>query len=182
MDVSKFDYEIDPEVEEQVSMDSSKEESRESTRYEDDLEEIDDYVIKPKTKKKIKPFHYEEDYERPPKRETYYIVYNNVEFSILAKKLGFSDEYKQIVLDNNGTFYNFEDEFYDSRDAEKVVSILKEKFSDNDWFISMLSKAIEGMFNENTFYDDSTFDLIKKRFFMLDDETLYEAIIYLANK
>lgn len=182
MDVSKFDYEIDPEVEEHVSIDSSKEESRGNSRYEDDLEEVDDYVTKTKGKKKIKSLYYREDYERSPKNETYYIVYNNVEFSILAKKIGFTDKYKQIVLDNNGTFYNFEDEFYDSRDAERVVAILKEKFSDNDWFISVLSKVIEGMFNENTYYDDSMFDLIKKRFFMLDDETLYEAIIYLANK
>jgi hypothetical protein len=179
MDVSKFDYEIDPEVEEQVSLNNSKEES---PRHEDDWEGFDDYIVKPKAKKKAASLYFEENYERPPKKETYYIVYNNVEFIILAKKIGFLDEYRQIVLENNGTFYNFEDEFFDSRDAERVVGILKEKFSDNDWFISVLSTTIEKMFNKNTFYDDSTFDLIKKRFFMLDDETLYEAIIHLANK
>ena len=179
MDVSKFDYEIDPEVEEQVSLNSSKEES---PRQEDDWEKFDDYIAKPKTKKRTNTLYFEENYGRPPKEETYYIVYNNVEFVILAKKIGFLEEYKQIVLENNGEFYNSEDEFFDSRDAEKVVGILKEKFSDNGWFVSVLSKAIEEMFNEKTFFDDSTFNLIKKRFFMLDDETLYEAIIHLANK
>lgn len=182
MDVSKFDYEIDPEVEEHVSIDSSKEESRGNSRYKDDLEEVDDYVTKTKGKKKIKSLCYREDYERSPKNETYYIVYNNVEFSILAKKIGFTDKYKQIVLDNNGTFYNFEDEFFDSRDAERVVEILKEKFSDREWFIQTLAASIEQMFDESTLFDDLTFDLIQKRFFMLRTETLYEAIAFLANK
>jgi hypothetical protein len=181
MDVSKFDYEIDPEVKEKVNLDNKK---TENSQNENDIEKIDFYIVKPKTKKKINIPYFENDieYERPPKKETYYIVYNNVEFSILAQRIGFLDEFKQIVLENNGMFYNAEDEFFDSRDAEKVVEILKGKFSDNNWFISVLSKAIEEIFKENSSFDDSTFELIKKRFFMLDDETLYEAISYLANK
>jgi|GEM_PF-6834787 len=181
MDVSKFDYEIDPEVKEKVNLDNKK---TENSQNENDIKKIDFYIVKPKTKKKINIPYFENDieYERPPKKETYYIVYNNVEFSILAQRIGFLDEFKQIVLDNNGTFYNFEDEFFDSRDAERVVEILKEKFSDREWFIQTLVASIEQMFDESTLFDDLTFDLIQKRFFMLRTETLYEAITFLANK
>ena len=181
MDVSKFDYEIDPEVKEKVNLDNKK---TENSQNENDIEKIDFYIVKPKTKKKINIPYFENDieYERPPKKETYYIVYNNVEFSILAQRIGFLDEFKQIVLDNNGTFYNFEDEFFDSRDAKRVVEILKEKFSNREWFIHMLAQSIKKMLPENAMYDDSTFDLIKERFFMLQPGTLYEAITYLANQ
>ena len=80
-------------------------------------------------------------------------------------------------------FYNAEDEFFDSRDAEKVVEIPKKgKFSDNNWFIHTLAQSIKKMLPENAMYDDSTFDLIKERFFMLQPGTLYEAITYLANQ
>lgn len=181
MDVSKFNYKIDPEVKAKTYTSFNRNKG-DSSRYEQDWESPDDYIVKPKPKKKVNPAYYDEDYERPPKEETYYIVYNNVEFVILAKKLRFLDEFRQIVLDNNGEFNYFEDEFYDSRDTEKVVEILKEKFSNNDWFIPTLAKSIEEMFTNTTSFDDLTFDMIKKRFFMLDDEVLYEAITYLANK
>lgn len=179
MDISKFDYEIDPEVKE---MTSSSNQNGIKPRYDDYLDGLDDYYVKPKAKKKVNPLYYDENDGRPPKEETYYIVYNNIEFVILAKKLNLLEEYKEIVLANNGEFYNFEDEFFDSRDAERVVEILKEKFRDKDWFIQLLAQSIQAMFDEHTLYDDLTFDLIKKRFFMLDEETLYEAITYLVNK
>ena len=110
MDVSKFDYEIDPEVKEKVNLDNKK---TENSQNENDIKKIDFYIVNPKTKKKINIPYFENDieYERPPKKETYYIVYNNVEFSILAQRIGFLDEFKQIVLENNGMFYNAEDEF-----------------------------------------------------------------------
>jgi len=183
MDISKFDYEIDPEITEYINSNNYETEKPRHEQYEDDEEGFDDYIIKPKTKKKINIVYYNENYyDRPPKMETYYIVYNNVEFVILAKKLGLLDEYKQIVLKNNGEFYNFEDEFFDSKDAEKVVEILKNKFKNNEWFIPILAKAVEKTLTERTLFDDLTFNLIKKQFFMLDEETLYEALTYLANK
>lgn len=159
MDITKFDYEINPEIVEGIESNKA-----------DDLRNSDEWD------------EFDKDYEKFPKKETYYIVYNNVEFVILAERIGFLEEYRRIVLENNGEFYNSEDVFFDSRDAERVVVILKKKFSDNNWFNSVLSKAIEKILNENSSYDDLTFNLIKKHFYMLDEETLYEAIIYLANK
>jgi len=180
VDISKFDYEIDEEIKETVLAHEPK---TIINRFDEEWDDYEDGKIisgKKKTKKKT-PVYYKDD-TRPPKPETYYIVYNNVEFVILAKKIGWLDEFKQMVLENHGEFYNYEDEFFDSRDAERVVEILKEKFSDREWFIHTLAQSIKKMLPENAMYDDSTFDLIKERFFMLQPETLYEAITYLANQ
>lgn len=180
MDISKFDYEIDEEIKETVPAHEPKTIINRFDKEWDDYE--DGKIISGKKKAKKKTPVYYEDNTRPPKPETYYIVYNNVEFVILAKKIGWLDEFKQMVLENHGEFYNYEDEFFDSRDAERVVEILKEKFSDREWFIHTLAQSIKKMLPENAMYDDSTFDLIKERFFMLQPETLYEAITYLANQ
>lgn len=180
VDISKFDYEIDEEIKETVPAHEPK---TIINRFDEEWDDYEDGKIIPgkKKAKKKTPVYYEDD-TRPPKPETYYIVYNNVEFVILAKKIGWLDEFKQMVLENHGEFYNYEDEFFDSRDAERVVERLKQKFSDREWFIQTLAASIEQMFDESTLFDDLTFDLIQKRFFMLRTETLYEAITFLANK
>lgn len=125
---------------------------------------------------------YEEEEDRPPKPETYYIVYNNIEFVILAEKLGILDEYKKIVLENKGEFYNCEDIFYDSRNAEKVVELLKEKFKDKSKFVELLVKSIEKTFEFDIKNKELTFKKIEDYFFMLDKEILKEALNNLINK
>jgi len=52
--------------------------------------------------------------------------------------------------ENHGEFYNYEDEFFDSRDAKRVVERLKQKFSDREWFIQTLAASIDKCCDENT--------------------------------
>lgn len=182
MNVDNFDYAIDAEVKDQPVVFRPVKKSWESDDGWDDLElelKTKENISKPKKRKM-----YSESviYDREPKPETYYIVYKGTEFSILANKLGFLDEFRRIVLAHNGDFYGGEDEFYEEEDAEKVVAVLKDTFKNDEWFIQTLSASIEKMFSKSTCFDDRTFQEIKERFFMLEEETLYRALIFLANQ
>ncbi|QUH22108.1 hypothetical protein [Alkaliphilus sp. B6464] len=124
--------------------------------------------------------YYDEKLDLLPKSVTYYIVYRNVDFSILVKKLGIEDLYEEIVKNHNGEVVGEEDEFYHHLDAMDAINEIKERFTDREWYMSILSKNILKILSNGQEISEKTLEDIKNEFYMLEEEDVVEALVYIV--
>lgn len=109
------------------------------------------------------------DYYLYESTNSYYILYNNIDFSILAKKLNIESDFKRIVEDYNGQVYNGEDEFENDYDVCEAINALIEFLSDEEYLIDIFRKSLIGIDFSNSYIDS-----VEKYYFMLTPANIEE--------
>lgn len=124
---------------------------------------------------------YDPEFGLEPKEETYYIVYNKIEFSIIAQKIGFKDKFISIVESCSGNCEGGKDEFTEITDVERTISKLKTFFSNENNLLLLLARVIITEFPDPSEYDENILEYLKKKYYMFYEEVIVDAITYMVN-
>lgn len=84
------------------------------------------------------------DLYRPNPLEAYtelYIIYNGIEANSLFRKINFINQFKEIVLENNGC-YDDNDYFDNENDVLRAIEKLKEIFNNSEYSDFLIKSAI----------------------------------------